>query len=83
MVKPVVPTNLACAWCKGVGICPVGDPTWDDGKGEGATHGGCWYQVYEHPNCGAPDKNFKRWTYRIAYGPVPIGSDQEYPKEDK
>lgn len=71
-MKPEVPTNLACSWCKGAGIEPVGEPTWDDGKGEGATHGGCWYQVYTHPGCDSgPPNYFKQWTYRIAYAPRP------------
>jgi len=69
-MKPIVPTNLACAWCKGSGITPVDDPTWSDGKDEGATHGGCWYQVYKHPGCNED----RQWTYRIAYEPRPLDS---------
>lgn len=85
MSKPEAPLNLACAWCKGGPATPVGEPYWDDGKGDGATHGGCWYQVYEHEGCDSSvrgtDHNpgLKQWTYRIAYRPKPDST----PEADK
>ncbi len=67
MKRPEVPTNLACAWCKGAGIEPVGDCYWTDNANEGGDGVGRWMQVYKHPGCNED----RQWTYQIAWLPDP------------